>query len=1455
MPVISKIRFTNVIYEGGNKRYQDEIFQFDGQNSTIVLENGGGKTVWVQTALQAILPHSEMASRRVYDTYVLSEGCAHIAIEWIINQKPRRYLVTAVSLYEQSQRLHSYKYVYEYGENDPNSIENIPYVEDLKDGLKRPVDRVEIQEYYTKMKNNNMNAYTFKTIEKYQEHLSRYHIVSEEWKKINQINGAEGGVGKFFEECKTTSSLVENLLIPVVEDSIAGDGTENFVESFEKHREHIRRYKQLKEQIEECENVLTEVIDFTNAFENWDKEVKEFNILRGKAKSMFYLIEDQYEKEKNYLDDNLEEKEIVDKNFKRLQHKKESYKMHILKKQLDAKHEKYNLVSWEFSENELKLKTKKHHLASLEYAGMRQELEDTYKEEDIVIKSIKRLDKDDSTKEIENYLEKNSMLLAGYYKNALEEISKRITGYENEEIRKEDELENKGISIKKLEKERRSLEKKKTRKETELDYVGQEIDRLRKSILDKPKDERVENKGKQLEYRLEEIENKTQEIFSKFKNLNDEQAILEINREKTIEQIDNLKDKYGEHTSDKKLFDEAHGNLIEKVNRADYRWEHIDTLYNAPFLISDIERKIETTRIELNKLIEEERRSLRWLDDYEEGQYFIADPIILGKIKNWKKEFALLLTGAEYIGDEKNNNFPYWAISLITTDKEIDKLKRYIEDLKDNLSYPICLMTEHEAGYYSNNGFKNKEEFIYPTLWKDNIYQINFIKWKEELRDKAKIVSRNKKEAEDTHNKWKDLKEEINDLEINFPYKIKIHIEENIYKTKERINQKENEKKYIYSREKEIITEKERLLEEERQLDRERNYITGKLEEIRLYKDRSKIILENKEELRTIINPQLRNTNIRMNRLEKEIKELDYILQDIKYYLREEKSKKTSIISKSLYKEVVNYKANYSSYSEEILKKERESLQEQLGKQQKGRQDLENELRTIRDRRNKIQSKIDNHTLKYPDLDKEILVLEEDINLSNLIHEVKGLEKIVKQLSNSKQEFKSQYDKILGKYNDRLEEFNYKYKKLVKWQESLEAVKTSLTKEERNLTNKLEYINKQIEKNNEDIKESFKAKNNYEIKNEKFKFLADNIKPYELKEDEKLDILYKKLEFTNRTIKSLEEGQEKLNRKEKELGNERIRFVGFCHKHIKDIKLQKLTLSGIDNLKEYKDLTKWRNNLHSRIMYTKKITEEDIRTHEDELKTFVNQINSYVNQIRDGLNEIDRKTRVKIDKKWKEVYRIKAPEWDNDRGKENIQNHILWIIDQLESGIYPEESHRKEIEKWISTKQLMAVVTEKKPIIVRCRKLTNENNLAPLASSWESSNKWSGGERWSKNMILFLGLLNYISEKTGHVIEGEKRNKVVILDNPFGEASSEHVLTPVFFVAEQLGFQIITLTAIAEGSFIRRYFPVVYSCRLRQSSHGGQIMTKEQKIQRALFKDEELPSIARLEIIDQLTLL
>ena len=82
-----------------------------------------------------------------------------------------------------------------------------------------------------------------------------------------------------------------------------------------------------------------------------------------------------------------------------------------------------------------------------------------------------------------------------------------------------------------------------------------------------------------------------------------------------------------------------------------------------------------------------------------------------------------------------------------------------------------------------------------------------------------------------------------------------------------------------------------------------------------------------------------------------------------------------------------------------------------------------------------------------------------------------------------------------------------------------------------------------------------------------------------------------------------------------------------------------------------------------------------------------------------------------------------------------------------------------------------------------------------------------------------------------------------------------HVLSPIFFITEQLGFQIIALTALAEGKFLSDYFPIIYSCRLRHAEGSAkQVMTKDKQIHRAYFHDHDPESLKRLGEKEQLSI-
>ncbi|WP_294407593.1 hypothetical protein, partial [uncultured Clostridium sp.] len=288
MPSISKIRFTNVVYENGDKRYNDDIFEFDGENSAVLLENGGGKTVFVQTALQAVIPNVSVADRKIKTTLLLENSPVHIAIEWIINDKPRKYALTAVTMFMKNGEAASYKYVYEYDEGDDESIENIPFVIENEGAIKRASSKDEINEYYTKMSQNRMNANIFTSKKDYCDYIeSNFKIIPSEWQKIADINGAEGGVEEFFDSCKTTSQLVDNLLIPTVEDALAGEGTKAFIDIFEKQREHLKKSKQLRNQIKESRTVCDKINEYVNVYKDFSDAESALNDSKLMLKAVY----------------------------------------------------------------------------------------------------------------------------------------------------------------------------------------------------------------------------------------------------------------------------------------------------------------------------------------------------------------------------------------------------------------------------------------------------------------------------------------------------------------------------------------------------------------------------------------------------------------------------------------------------------------------------------------------------------------------------------------------------------------------------------------------------------------------------------------------------------------------------------------------------------------------------------------------------------------------------------------------------------------------------------------------------------------------------------------------------------------------------------------------------------------------------------------------------------------
>ena len=233
-------------------------------------------------------------------------------------------------------------------------------------------------------------------------------------------------------------------------------------------------------------------------------------------------------------------------------------------------------------------------------------------------------------------------------------------------------------------------------------------------------------------------------------------------------------------------------------------------------------------------------------------------------------------------------------------------------------------------------------------------------------------------------------------------------------------------------------------------------------------------------------------------------------------------------------------------------------------------------------------------------------------------------------------------------------------------------------------------------------------------------------------------------------------------------------------------------------------------------------------------------------RIAQEMQMIDRYVKVDYAGKRVNAVQIKLKDWERDKAHALMNAYIDDLIKELkrlaEQG-EPEEKQEKFIDKKMSSRQLLNVLANLEQATIRVLK-PEQHPMSPYFDQWDDVQKWSGGERYAGYMVMFMAILSYTRSKLSSL---HNPYKVMLADNPFGAASSPHVLNLIFQLAESNNIQMICLTALTEDT-IFTYFPAVYSLRLRPFM-GKDYMTS--KIERGFYQidplEEELRKKRQIE--------
>ncbi len=1468
MPAISKIRFTNVVYENGEKRYNDEIFQFDGHNGVLVLENGGGKTVFVQTAIQAVLPHASLGERKIKNTLLLESGASHIAIEWIINEKPRRYAMTAVTLFMSEKGVDSYKYAYEYSAGDKESIEEIPFSKITEDGNERACGRLEMLEYYRQMGNRSMNARLFDTIRDYQEHIEQnYHIISTEWNSIARINSAEGDVDKFFEGCKTTTQLVDQLLIPVVEDAISANEKGSFTEIFEKNRERFKKHKQLKKTIDQSKALLNQLDGYVEYFKAYKGKMLELERVKTEMKAIYkFTVE--------------EEKEI---NSNIVQNEAEAKKLDVMKSENERKQASHEIAKCENSMSTSKLQYEKSmetlqrareawdenktRLCNLEVAGIKKSLKEA---DESIVQYKSQLDETGGEKDLEKLkkrLDVNSACLSGYFKKEMSNIQKIMDLISKKKTKESEKLSKMKQNVDILEKERRNLLKEESSLEERINIRQKDMHDIEKEILGNFMHEKIEQEHPKWVKRLDEIEKKREFYVEKLNNIQSEKEKLS----KDIAHSNAVKAELSRKLAVKgeKLLrmKSEHDEILEKLKQSNKDWQYYTFLYEKQqSIISFLEGRSEKALADKEEILDAERRARRLQDEYGMQEYFAADPFVEGLVSGWKEQFKYLETGGQYLEraakalgimpEELFENHPTWPITLVTSDDETQKLLERLGKNSDDMTYPVAVISSEEARKIASGNERHLPEYVFPKHWKANISSEGFESWKKDIEEVSQQARLKREEKESELSYWRRILEDTRDFFIKNPYEEYSKIEKELKIIGETIKEEESNLEKWEARTDEIDEEIKESNEKLNQIELESMDISSKCAKAHSYFLKRDDVKKAHFKLKEIVE-SIERKDSEILEFNEKIDRLDKVLNGMEKELFAADLSKKGLEKDRLYNEVKNEKPSHDGRTRAVLEIERKALKDGMEQKQKGRSEIQEKLDKALSRRGEIGIELSNRLKKAADV-----VIYQDFEfpidgqgqIERLIENGNALMGELKETEMQFEKANRAYLESKNKHEFKLEEFKKRYDRVEIFSRPLREVGMELKQEREKIRKKKEQIDNTLERLLSEKNNIASARIKLENYDKMYRYLASDVEEKKLGQEKVQEYPYARESIIEAEADNLDAALKKVTEMKNELEKRKYIFIKNCNEKISDMKLREIAVSGIQKRTTYEEVLDWHKRLQERIQRTIEIAQSGIREYDKDIQHLIHYIHTHLKKLADEIESIPKKTRVRVDGSFKEIYKFDVPAWSEQDGKEELRRHMEWMSERLESdefkdenGIEDKAKAKAAVEKWLQPKQLLKNVMNGRWIKVKCRKVTNDNKVLGALFSWETSNEWSGGEKWSKNMALFLGILNYVAEKRQHIIPSRGRNRSVIMDNPFGKASSEHVLNPVFFVAEQLGFQIIALTAHAEGKFIRDYFPVVYSCRLRPvRDMKTSVFSKEKSIRYAYLKDNYPDSLERL---------
>lgn len=1415
MPKIQKVRIANAKIDSGVKIIPDNGWDLNGDNSLFLLENGGGKTTVIQIIHQMAIPNSRIQGRSIAES--LEKGSTlHAAVEWIHDDEDRSNFITGFTFFNHGKkrtpksRPYDYlSYVYSLDEKSP-TLDELPFFNYL--GNVTPLFELERE-----LKNKPGILCFLNKPGEYIQEIENYGIFKSEWENIAKVNGDEGGVQGFFDKSKTTHTLLSNMLIPSLEDSLYdADDKDEIVNTFKKLQKTFLSIPELERNIKDF-NVITEksedIIRSVENFKNADTETKR---QRGKL-SNFY--------------------KTVHHNHKQIIKKKDQLEMELQNLLEQEKDLNYKLDSYKIHTEEMK---KEKLVSDIE------EIKEEIKKKERDVKFYKeKIDEQNGIRHFKRYIQHRSRKvvaetsLEAMQMNRDEQEEKydemlQVVSHQNAKIshEKSDKVNSKYKTVEALKEKLDSNRKKEGELNKGLNQTSNKLGSIQAKISDY-EDSVKALREKSGEYwdvdqilATEKVTKKViglKESITQF-NKNKEQLAngsnkAQIKKQEIKMNLRDFKEMLKQEKENIESFEEKKRQLINNISIfirlgvSDLFGEKDRINQRLQIELKNLENNVIYHSLELNNLSAEE--------DFLATDGYIVHPE-LRKMKNWLLEKNIdLVLGTEYLytlqvsREEKQKMIeanPLVSFSFLIEESDMGRLRTALRSFKENLTVPIFFMNRSSL---SNLGeqeilFRVGKDLLVHQQLEKRLEENDWRNYQNEILEKKEEVENQKKIATDEIEKLRFLQQELGGFYKQFD-------SETPSRLRERITVLTNNIKDTNG----LIVEKKEAIKEfdgksiaiKNEIDKVTNHLF-QMEELKRdfqsFIDKFSNIKEVKEEMiildhtmqskqKSLRNISVENDNIN-RKLELEQKGINTLEIDIKLLDNDKEICNLITVEYDGETDVGNYEENKVT-----LKVYQKGINESEEQRNRYNQEIKEQTELMDDRTkeiNKLGYQLSYFEGKSITYDERLLEsYEEHLDIESDEHQllVDNKNKLNADHQSANDLIVHLIDRLKENYN---KEFPYHYDELNAEEEKREYEETlSRTKFE------IVRVRQEQAKISDNIIE-------YENTLYSFNVIKEDLHPLELS-TLLSDDLWKKdkpLETYHRLERSYTESIELLKESDRTVDAE-IQFLMDQVSKTGNQTLmnmsEKFKLNLVEGKKNPNKLISYFIELLDAVEGYKKLDKITAEEAEEDKLSLIDSMIKRSEVLYENIRSLEQSSTINVDGEAVKTILVRWPRESEEDIKYNFKTFLDRTIFDLEL-MNQRGMEDNELDAYIDRELKMINIIDSFARVDKCdiRVLKPRNKIIKIKEYevWEKAASWSGGERHSFRMTMFIAINNLLRKKK---MSQEGTSKVLVVDNPFGEASSEHVIEPMIELANSTNTQLFCFTDIQNENILNNFETII----------------------------------------------